>query len=153
MSRMDTKWIGRFLGMAEHVASWSKDPSTKVGAVIVDADNRIVSVGYNGFPVGIDDSPERLADRELKYKMTLHAEDNAILFAQRRLAGCSIYVWPFCACPSCAAKIIQSGITRVYTPTAVHERWGEQFQLSRAMFREAGVELIVMDELEQRDAA
>ena len=74
------KWDVRFLKLAHEVASWSKDPSTKVGCVLVKG-KKVVSVGYNGLPMGIEDSIERLTDRELKYEMTVHAEVNAVTTA------------------------------------------------------------------------
>ena len=101
-----SQWDLRFLEMAKHVASWSKDPSTKVGAVIFDEQKRVVSLGYNGFPKGVDDDPKRYADRELKYRMVVHAEANAMIFAQRNLAGCSIATWPFMSCSACAATLL-----------------------------------------------
>src|SRR3989344_2191240 len=81
------KWDRRFLALAEHVAQWSKDPSTKTGAVIVDPNNRVVSLGYNGFPRGVNDLPERLSNRELKYKIIVHCERNALLFARESVRG------------------------------------------------------------------
>ena len=103
-------WHKRFLTLAEHIAGWSKDPSTKVGAVIVDQQRRIVSTGYNGFPQGVVDNPQ--LPRERKLMRTLHAEANAILFAKRDLSGCTIYVTHH-PCAHCAAMIIQAGIKRV----------------------------------------
>lgn len=79
-----SKWDHRFLELAELVGSWSKDPSTQVGAVIVDIDNRIVSTGFNGFPRGCLDHADTLGDRDRKLLRTIHAEDNALLFARRR---------------------------------------------------------------------
>ena len=111
MKRLERyRWDMRFLDMAKLISSWSKDPSTQVGSVIVDSNNRVVSVGYNGFPQGISDD-SRLDNRETKYKMILHAERNALLFAQRPLEGCTIYTYPFMPCPSCASMIIQSGLS------------------------------------------
>lgn len=142
-----TNWDWRLLGVARYISSFSKDPSTKVGAVIAEPSHRIVSLGYNGFPRGIADTPERLEDRDLKYKMTLHAEKNAILFAQRNLAGMTLYTWPFMACSACAAMVIQAGIARhVYPPIpADKERWREDMALSAEMLHEAGVELVEMN--------
>jgi dCMP deaminase len=136
---MTSKWALRFNQMAELVASWSKDPSTQVGAVIA-RQNKIISVGFNGYPHGISDSAET-DEREMKYLKTLHAEENAILFAKRDLDGCEIYVTHF-PCPNCAAKIIQTGITAVYCPEQDDEflsRWGEKIQVSLDMFKQAGV--------------
>ena len=106
-------WDTRFLNLAEHISKWSKDPSTKVGAVIVDTNRRIVSTGYNGFPVGVMDSYDRLTDRDTKYEMIIHAEANAILFAHQRMNGMTLYTTPFQPCSRCASLIIQSGISRV----------------------------------------
>jgi dCMP deaminase len=109
---MNDKWDVRFLSMASLVATWSKDPSTKVGAVIVDDQRRIVSLGYNGFPKNICDD-KRLDKREIKYKMIVHAECNALLFASMQSStDYTIYTHPFMPCPACAGMIIQSGITR-----------------------------------------
>lgn len=144
------KWDRRFLALAEHVAQWSKDPSTQVGAVIVDPDNRVVSLGYNGFPRGVLDTPERLADRELKYRIVLHAERNAILFARRSVAGCTLCTWPFPTCAPCSAEAVQAGITRVVAPGPdfpglpgdIHDkwaRWAADIKLAKEIYAEAGV--------------
>jgi dCMP deaminase len=135
------KWDRRFLDLAQHVGSWSKDPSTRTGAVIVDRKGRIVSVGFNGLPQGVDDLPERLNDRALKYKMFAHAERNAIIFAAQPLDGCTLYTWPFMSCAPCAAMVIQTGISRAVAPYSENERWVEDFKLSETMFAEANVEL------------
>jgi dCMP deaminase len=143
---MGNKWHQRFLEMAKLVATWSKDPSTKVGAVIVDPDNRIISVGFNGFARGVDDTHVRLNDRETKYKMVVHAESNALLFAQRSLKDCTLFVWPFMPCATCAAKVIQTGIKHVVAPAAskeLQERWGKDMELTKQMFIEAGVSLTI----------
>ena len=137
-------WDTRFLDMAELVSSWSKDPSTKVGAVIVDQERRVVSLGYNGFPKGVLDD-DRLNKRETKYKIIVHAECNALLFAGRPLTQCSMYTHPFMPCPTCAGLIIQAGITRVVSCESSVCRWQEEFETSRKMFEEAGVELIEYD--------
>src|SRR5690606_2424141 len=116
----------------------SKDPSSKVGAVLVDEDNRIVSVGYNGPPRGTDDD-YAYSRREFKLLRVLHAEENAILFAGRR--GCSIYVTHH-PCAHCAAVIVQAGIKHVFHPTvdaAFLTRWQEHVMHAQMMFREAGV--------------
>lgn len=142
MAKPATKWQRRFFNLAYLVASWSKDPSSQIGAVIVDAYNRVISSGFNGFPVGVKDAEERLGDRETKYKMILHAEENAIMFARQNLSGCSIYVTKMPPCAHCAALIIQSGIKFVYVPdTEIPERWKESVGLTKQMFREAGVKI------------
>lgn len=102
------KWHSRFLGLASHIAQWSNDEDHKVGAVIVDSNNRIVSTGYNG-PVskvnllGIDKCA------------VLHAEVNAVLNSLgRSLEGCKLYVVPLFPCVRCATIIAQVGIKEVH---------------------------------------
>lgn len=133
------KWDDRFIKLAEHISTWSKDPSTKTGAVIVDVDNRVVSVGYNGLPKGVEDTADRLDNREQKYKMVVHCEVNAVLFARSSLAGCRLYTWPFMSCSRCAAVVIQSGIKEVIAPALTHPRWEEECRLAQEMFAEAAV--------------
>jgi len=135
------KWDLRFLEMARSAAGWSKDPSTKVGAIIVDDDKRVISVGYNGFPKGVTDD-ERLDDREEKYKMIVHAERNALLFANKDVKICSIYTYPFMPCSVCAGMIIQAGIKRVVTVENNNSRWQKDFVVSRQMFKESEIDLI-----------
>ena len=90
-----SKWDFRFLDMAALIANWSKDPSTKVGAVIVDKNNRVISLGYNGLPSSVPDDPEILNNRFEKYKYIIHAETNAILTANSSVKDCSVYTFPF----------------------------------------------------------
>ena len=150
---MDTKSIGRppkapkhwdqrFLVIASHVAGWSKDPSTKVGAVAV-RNRRILATGYNGLPAGVDDTDSRLANRETRLKMTTHAEMNCVAYAARSgvcLTGATMYVWPLMTCSQCAAVLIQAEINKVVVPDFVEPyRWQESFDLARQMFVEAGV--------------
>lgn len=124
--------------MAQLVATWSKDPSTQVGAVIVDTHNRIISTGFNGFPRGVKDE---VVERDVKLLRTIHAEDNAILFAKCDVSGMTIYVThPPCA--RCAAKIIQAGITRVVYPSVRYEfavRWIDDLREGELMFKQSGV--------------
>jgi dCMP deaminase len=135
-----TNWDKRFLELAKLVSSWSKDPSTKVGAVIVDDQNIIVSVGFNGFPKGIQDD-DRLNHRDSKYQIIVHAENNALMFAKRPLNDCTIYTYPFMPCPRCAGMIIQSGIKRIvtYENTISRHRWDIDFAISRELFNEAKI--------------
>lgn len=138
------KWDRRFLELAYHISGWSKDPSTKCGAVIVDKNNRIISTGYNGFPKGTDDNLALYGIRAEKYRRVIHAEKNAILFARQDLTGCTLYVVPMPPCSQCAGMIIQSGIKRVVTikPSPEQEgRWQHDIITTREMFKEAGVDL------------
>lgn len=134
------RWDKRFLELAKLVSSWSKDPSSKVGAVVVDDKNRIVSVGFNGFPMGVEDTEERLNKRELKYELIVHAEANAILCSPKSVSGCRIYVYPYLPCSRCAGAIIQSGIKEVVVEDLpIPERWVENFNLAKMILGEAGV--------------
>lgn len=141
--RTNSWWDKWFLGLAEYVSSASKDPSTKVGSVIVDSKRRIISLGYNGLPTGIEDSHDRLFNRDLKYKLIVHAERNALLFSRSKVDGCTIYTWPFMPCSSCASLIIQSGIKRVVSLKSDNPRWSEDFIISSSLFKEASVELLL----------
>lgn len=135
----------RFVYLAEHVAAWSKDPSTKTGCVIVRPDATVAAVGYNGFPMAIKDSPELLNNREEKYKRTIHCEMNAILSARERLTGYTLFNWPGQSCERCAVHIIQSGIIKVISPKIASdfaERWKKQTELAEELFAEAGVEVV-----------
>jgi len=135
------KWDQRYLELAELVSTWSKDPSTRTGAVIVGPDNFLISVGYNGFPRLVQDSLDRLDNRDLKYKMIVHCERNAIIAAKRDLAGCTLYTYPFMSCAPCAGMVIQAGISRCVAPFNDNPRWQEDFKLTQQMFKEARVEL------------
>ena len=135
-------WDARFLQMAALVSTWSKDPSTQVGAVITRG-KFVVSLGFNGHPAGIEDSAARLHNREQKYRTIIHAEMNAILSARQPLDGCTLYVVPFMPCSNCGAVIVQAGIKRVVTLENNNERWIESFEITRSIFAEAGIELII----------
>ena len=136
---MNPKWTARFINLAAHVAQWSKDPSSQVGAVIIRPDRSVASVGFNGLPRTVSDDPARLADRDQKLLYTVHAELNAILAAREPLHGCSIVVYPFQPCAQCAAAIIQAGITEVICPMSPEApRWAASFHAARSMFHEAG---------------
>lgn len=138
------KWDLRFLELAKLIGSWSKDPSTQVGAVIVDENKRIISVGYNGFPQGVNDD-ERLNDRNTKYNIIVHGEINAILFANKSVRGCTLYTIPFEPCPRCAGLIIQSGIKRVVSYKNTNLRWEKDFKITRQLFKEAQISLEYVD--------
>lgn len=100
-------WDERFLELAKFVSQWSKDPSTKVGAVLVDELRRVVGVGYNGFARGVPDYPESYLDRDHKYTIILHAEENALLGIDPLGPPLKMYVWPCPPCPKCASIILQ----------------------------------------------
>jgi len=133
----DDHWHKRFFAMADLVASWSKDPSTKVGAVIVRPDRTIASVGYNGFPRGVDDV---YTNREDKLLRTVHAEANAILSAHEPLTDYTIYVTPLHPCANCAAFIVQSGITSVHYRIGPRgHAWEEHYKVMTEMFWQARI--------------
>lgn len=138
---MNKKWDKRFLSLAQFISTWSKDPSTKVGAVIVDKNRRIVSAGYNGFARKVKDSKRRYNNRNTKYLITLHAERNAIIFAKQDLSGTTIYTSAFMPCATCASMIIQAGIKRVVSPKETPKRWKKDCKLAKKMFKEAGIKL------------
>lgn len=135
------KWEQRFMDMAQLVASWSKDPSTKVGCVIVRPDRTIASVGYNGFPRGVQDFDCRYKDRETKYKLVVHAEANAIVSAGEKVSGYTMFC-TLMPCCECAKLVIQAGIGIVVVPSLEEtERYAESMKASKLMFAEAGVNL------------
>ncbi|RJU80294.1 MAG: hypothetical protein DWB93_06040 [Candidatus Poseidoniales archaeon] len=140
---MTSKWDLRFIDLARHISEWSKDPSTKVGCVIVGEDREIRSTGFNGFPRGIDDTSERLEDRNQKYPMICHAEENAIMHAARigvSLKGTMAYVtWP--PCSRCSRSLIQAGVSEVIYPSNVQipDRWQSDFDIASEMMNEAGI--------------
>lgn len=141
-----TDWDQRFLDLAEHVGNWSKDPRTKVGAVIVDEKKRVVSVGYNGFPRGVDDLASRYEDRPTKHLFVAHAERNALDNAPLMVDECTLYV-PLVPCNECAKSIIQKGITRVVSYVPERDGTGFNWEITSTMFIEAGVELFLIDRL------
>jgi dCMP deaminase len=142
------KWDLRFLRIAHEVSSWSHDPGTKVGCVLV-SNKRILSVGYNGFPKNLSDSIELYKDRDYKLAVTVHAEANAILNAAKNGAqtdSCTAYV-TFPPCSQCAAALIQAGVSKVICPNPAHspERWRASFKLANEMLYEAGVKIVYSD--------
>lgn len=138
-----TMWDYRFLELAHMIGRWSKEPRSKVGAVIVRPDRTIVSTGYNGFPRGVIDSQDRFDNRELKNSMAVHAEQNAIVMAHESLNGCTIYVTPLLPCSQCAGVIIQSGIKRVVAQNVGSpQEWRDSAERSKVMFAESGVEFV-----------
>lgn len=138
------KWTKRYLQLAREVASWSKDPSRKIGAVAVGSKGQILSQGYNGFPRGISDDETRLNDRETKYKYVVHAEMNVIYnatFSGVSLDGASLYVYGLPVCSECAKGIIQVGIkdVHIFIDQDIHVSWLESWDRTKSMFEEAGV--------------
>jgi len=145
----ENKWHIRFLELAEHLSSWSKDPSTKIAALIVDEDHNVRAIGYNGFPRKVEDTVERLADRTKKYPMTVHAELNAIATSAKlgiRTEECQM-VCTCHPCSNCAGAIINAGIKKIIirpTTKDMDSRWKADFDMASVMFKEAGVEVIIV---------
>ena len=142
---MADKWDMRFMNVAREISTWSKDPSKQIGAVAVNSDRRILATGYNGFPKGIEDTPERYENRELKYSLVVHAEMNCIYnatFNGISLKDATLYVWGLPVCSDCAKGIIQVGINRIVMATSdVPGKWSDSFEKSRTMFEEANIEI------------
>ncbi|MBQ3785186.1 MAG: dCMP deaminase family protein [Alphaproteobacteria bacterium] len=141
------KWNYRFMELALHISTWSKDSSTKVGCVIVSPEKAILSMGYNGFPRGVNDDISTRHERPTKYDFVVHAEENAILNAGRRgtrLDGGILYV-TMPPCTRCAGSIIQSGIKEVvYLSPNEQKRipgWRDNLKYSFEMFNESGVKV------------
>lgn len=138
----------RFLATAHAVAQiWSKDPSTKVGAVVVGDHPGQITIGYNGLPPGLDDTPKRLQTREIKYQLTMHAETNALAnvvgFTPRTL---------YCThppCVRCALAILAARtVRRVVVPRPTGDfayRWRDEMATAGSLLAEAGVELVLID--------
>lgn len=142
-------WDQRYIDLAKFISQWSKDPSTKTGAVLV-RDNRIVSVGYNGFAEGVQDTQERLNDRPTKYKYTVHCEKNAVLTAAKQgnsTNKTTLYTWPFQSCLDCTSHMIQAGVIRHVAPKVpdeLLERWGEDMAEATALFYSVGIEVVLL---------
>lgn len=148
-STSSTKWHLNFLDLARHMSTWSKDPSTKIGAVAVGSRRQILATGYNGFPRNIVDSEDRLKDRPTKYIYTVHGEMNCIYNATLNgvsLDGADIYVYGLPVCSECAKGIIQVGIRRVFMcyPETISDKWKESGKLTKSMFDESGIELYAL---------
>lgn len=142
-----SKWDERFMELAMHVAEWSKDPSTKVGSVIVAPDRRIMSLGYNGFPRGVADLEERLNDRPTKYAFVAHAERNALDNVDSSMRGCILYS-TLQPCAECTKSIVQRGITKVVTlidKKRAADHYATFLKYSLVMMKEAGVEVVLID--------
>jgi dCMP deaminase len=143
--KINSKWDNRFMKIAREISTWSKDPSSKIGAVIVNDDRRILATGYNGFPKGIEDTDERLNDREQKYPRIVHAEMNALMAALHSgvsVKDATIYVYGLPICPECTKSIIQAGIKRVVIspdPYVYVTNWTEKWEnISKEMLKEVG---------------
>lgn len=139
-----SEWGNRYLSLAKEISTWSKDPSRKIGAVAVGEKGQILAQGYNGFPRGILDNPDRYNDRVVKYKLVVHAEMNVIYnatFNGVSLDGARLFVYGLPVCSECAKGIIQVGIQSVtiFTDQEVPPVWNESWTITQEMFKEADV--------------
>lgn len=136
-------WETYFMGIAHLSALRSKDPNTQVGAVIVDPENKVVSIGYNGFPKGCSDDEYPWVNEgsslETKYVYVVHAELNAILNSPRSVKGCTLYVSLF-PCHECAKAIIQAGIQEIVYESDKYAE-SESVLASKRMFKSAGIKI------------
>jgi len=143
------KWDKRYYDLAGEISHWSKDPSTKVGAVIIGHHGQVLSQGFNGFPRGINDDANYYENKERKYERVVHAESNAIYNATRNgvpLDGSSLYVHGLPICHECAKGIIQVGISKVVMPwMEIPHNWQKSCHLAERFFDESKVERIYID--------
>ena len=141
---LSSKWDYRYLSLAERISSWSKDPSTKIGAICVGSQGQVLSQGYNGFPRGIKDRESYYADRETKLKYVVHAEMNVIYNATYHgvcLLGSTLYVTGLPVCSDCAKGVIQVGIKRVVMKEQeIPQKWVESWKTTAGMFDEAMID-------------
>lgn len=143
-------WHLRFFEMAQLVASWSKDPAKKVGAVIVSAETRkIIAMGYNGFPRGITDTKQRLKNQDEKRSLTVHAEANAVIdmLNYSRSGGEHLTMYVTAPpCTECAKLIMQAGISHVISPAIeADSSWANSCLMAKNMFLEALVDLTYLE--------
>lgn len=149
MNINETNWNFRFMQLADSIAQWSKDRSSKVGAVIV-RDKSIISTGYNGFPRGCNDDWDYRHEKPLKYEWTQHAEENAIVNAAREgkmTKGAYMYINWF-PCSRCAGMIVNAGIKRIYCdkePDLTNPTFGDGFKIALEKLSEGGVEIVYMN--------
>lgn len=148
---MMSDWDSKFMKLAQHIGSWSKDCGRKVGAVIVGDGNEIRSTGFNGIPRGVaDDVPERhCRETKEKYIWSAHAERNAVYNAARiglSIKGCRMYCTLF-PCTDCVIALIQSGVVELITtkPDLKDPQWGENYKRSQTMLKEAGIKVRFFD--------
>lgn len=140
---MNENWDNKFIELAKYIATWSKDTHTKVGAVIVNDSNRIISTGYNGMPIGANDLIKERYEKNKKYFYFEHAERNAIYSAAEKgdsTRNSTIYTQLY-PCADCARAIIQAGIKRIVCtkPDFNNVKWGESWMIADELFKECGV--------------
>tara|TARA_Y100000389_G_scaffold204508_1_gene257529 strand:- start:2247 stop:2693 length:447 start_codon:yes stop_codon:yes gene_type:complete len=143
---LSNKWDNRYMELAKAVSTWSKDPSKKIGAIAIGSKGQVLAQGFNGFPRGIDDTDERLNDRETKYKYVVHAEMNLIYnatFNGISLDGSTVYIYGLPLCSECAKGLIQVGVKRIVMSRDsledVDEKWQDSFDLTLQLLNESGI--------------
>jgi dCMP deaminase len=147
---MKVDWDIRFLELSDYISEWSKDDKRKVGVVIVDDQKRVVSLGYNGFPSGLNDDLVYRHKDPVKLLFTEHAERNAIYSAAKNgvsLKDCTIYT-SFFPCADCARAIVQSGIKRVVSykyNLPKDSKWNKHFEVSNEILKELKIEVSLID--------
>jgi dCMP deaminase len=148
--KLMTDWDTRFCELAKFVSEWSKDPNAKVGAVLFARRGGDVAIGYNGFPMGVEDSLIRLKNNKKKLEFVVHAEQNAIIAGGSRSEGGTLYVWGKPICARCAGSIIQAGIKRVVAPSPESvkpkSKWYQTGKYAYEMFLEAGIKVDFYDD-------
>lgn len=138
------QWDKFYLGLAKYVSTKSKDPSTKVGSVIVRPDQTIAGIGLNGFPRGMKDHKEWYDDRDEKYSRIIHAEMNAMINTRENVLGCTLYNYPLLPCDRCMVQLIQAGIKTVVSiqlTDDIKARWETSLTKTRKYAEETGVEV------------
>jgi dCMP deaminase len=144
-------WDKYFIDICEVVRQKSKDPSSKIGVVLVGTDNQIISTGFNGFPRGIDETDETRWERPIKYDFVTHGEENAIFNAARTgvsTKNSTLYLVgfgpPTVPCKDCCKAVIQAGIKRVvgFGYKLMQEHYRESCNFSLARLEEAGIEFV-----------
>ena len=141
--QLSERWLNHFMRICMLVSEMSKDPSTKVGSVIVRPDRTLCSTGYNGFPKPCQDHPSTYGNRSIKLQRIIHAEMNAILHVRERLDGYAIFTWPLPPCDRCMPHIIQSGIGTIVSPSIDSSQpWFDSAMAATAMAEEAGIRII-----------
>lgn len=143
---LSNKWDNRYMELAKAVSTWSKDPSKKIGAIAIGSKGQVLAQGFNGFPRGIDDTDERLNDRETKYKYVVHAEMNLIYnatFNGISLDGSTVYIYGLPLCSECAKGLIQVGVKRIVmnkdSLESSNDKWLESFELTIQLLNESGI--------------
>jgi dCMP deaminase len=141
-----SKWDNRWMKMVDLVSTFSEDTSTKMGCVVVSKSNDLLSIGWNGLPRGIKNTPNKNI-RPVKYKYFEHAERNTIYNSSRNgipLKDSIIYI-SCLSCCDCTRSIIQSGIKKIVirknNDPEFEKRWSEDFKISKSMLKEAGIKI------------